>query len=63
MTWVDSNVTVVFSGHWRSLWSNLDFADQTLKNCVKIIHDDIVEIWNLNDKTKVWFLLALGCSS
>ena len=43
------------SGYWRSLWSSLDFADQSLKNCVNILHDDIVEIWNLNDKTGVGF--------
>ena len=43
------------SGYWRSLWSSLDFADQLLKNCVNIIHDDIVEIWNLNDKAGVRF--------
>ncbi|KAI0285724.1 hypothetical protein BC826DRAFT_1050460 [Russula brevipes] len=33
------------------LWSSLDFAGQPLKNCVNIIHVDIVEIWNLNNKT------------
>ena len=44
------------SGYWRSLWSSLDFADQTLKNCVNVIHDDIIEIWNLIDKTGVGFL-------
>jgi hypothetical protein len=49
------------SGYWRSLWSSLDFADQSLKNCVNIIHDDIVEIWNLNDKTGVWFSSVIGC--
>jgi len=40
------------SEYWRNLWSSLDFANQTLKNCVNIIHDDIVEIWNLNDKAR-----------
>ena len=40
-------------GYWRNLWSSLDFADQPLKSCVNIIHVDIVEIWNLCDKTKV----------
>ena len=40
-------------GYWRNLWSSLDFADQPLKSCVNIIHFDIVEIWNLCDKTKV----------
>ena len=40
-------------GYWRNLWSSLDFADQPLKSCVSVIHNDIVEIWNLYDKTKV----------
>ncbi|KAF8267151.1 hypothetical protein EI94DRAFT_1802156 [Lactarius quietus] len=51
MIWVASKIPVVL-GYWRSLWSSLDFADQTLKNCVKIIHDDIVEIWNMNDRNR-----------
>jgi hypothetical protein len=56
----DFNNTIAVSGYWNSLWSSPDFADQTLKDCVKIIHDDIVEIWNLNDKTRVCFSLVLG---
>ena len=43
------------SGYWRSLWSNTDFADNSLKDCVNIIHYDIVDIWNLNDKIGVRF--------
>ena len=43
------------SGYWRNLWAGVDFADHSLKNCVNIIHDDIIEIWNLNDKTGVHF--------
>ncbi|KAN0136727.1 hypothetical protein V8E53_005497 [Lactarius tabidus] len=48
---IQTTIEVGRSRYWRSLWSSLDFADQSLKNCVNIIHDDIVEIWNLNDKT------------
>jgi aspartate 1-decarboxylase len=33
--------------------SRVDFDDQTLKNCVNIIHVDLVEIWNLSDKARV----------
>ena len=40
-------------GYWRNLRSSLDFVDQPLKNCVNIIHIDIVEIWNLYDKSGV----------
>ena len=43
------------SGYWRSLWSSPDFADQSLKSCFNIIHEDIVEIWNLNDQTGARF--------
>jgi hypothetical protein len=62
--WVDSNVLpVIPSGYWRNLWFSPDFANHSLKDCVNVIHIDIVDIWNLNDNTKVWFSLILGCSS
>ncbi|KAI0285727.1 hypothetical protein BC826DRAFT_110280 [Russula brevipes] len=48
---IQASIEVGRSRYWRSLWSSLDFADQPLKNCVNIIHVDIIEIWNLNDKT------------
>ena len=48
-------MTVVVLGYWNNLWSSRDLLDQSLKNCVNIIHDDIVETWNLNDKTGVGF--------
>ncbi|KAF8266802.1 hypothetical protein EI94DRAFT_134110 [Lactarius quietus] len=54
------------SGYWRNLFSSLNFADHTLKDCVNIIHWDIAEIWNLNDKYSVGFpqssvVLAVDC--
>ena len=53
-TWqTEANSYMYILGYWRSLWSSMDFADQTLNNCVNIIHTDIVEIWNMNDRTRV----------
>ncbi|KAH9074334.1 hypothetical protein EDB83DRAFT_2672701 [Lactarius deliciosus] len=49
---IQASIEVGRSRYWRSLLSSLDFADQTLKNCVNIIHLDIVEIWNMNDKRR-----------
>ncbi|KAH8989946.1 hypothetical protein EDB86DRAFT_1848703 [Lactarius hatsudake] len=40
------------SRYWCRLWSSSDFAGHTLKSCVNIIHVDLVETWNLNDKTR-----------
>ena len=48
-------MTMALSGYWRTLWNNRDFASQKLRDCVDIIHFDIVEIWNLNDETGVRF--------
>ncbi|KAF8256690.1 hypothetical protein EI94DRAFT_1820906 [Lactarius quietus] len=48
---IQASIEVGRCRYWRSLWSSLDFADQTLRDCVNIIHDDIVEVWNLNDIT------------
>jgi hypothetical protein len=52
-------------GYWRNLWSSLDFADQPLKSCLIVIHNDIVEIWNLYDKNWVsspQLPCCFGCS-
>ncbi|KAF8272135.1 hypothetical protein EI94DRAFT_1796529 [Lactarius quietus] len=49
---IQASIEVGRRQYWRNLWSSPDFANQTLKDCVNIIHDDIVDIWNLNDKTR-----------
>ena len=48
------------SGYWSSLWRRPDFAHKTLENCVNIIHLEIVEIWNMNDKNFSSILCRLG---
>jgi hypothetical protein len=52
---MDEPILIIFISleYWRNLRSSLDFTDQTLKNCVNVIHIDIVEIWNLFDRHKV----------
>lgn len=35
--------------------------DHSLQSCVNVIHIDLVEIWNINDKTRV--SRYLGCLS
>jgi len=46
---IQASIEVGRSRYWRSLWTSLDFADQPLKDCVNVIHTDIIEIWNLYD--------------
>ncbi|KAN0118381.1 hypothetical protein V8E52_005357 [Russula decolorans] len=46
---IQASIKAGQSGHWRRLWSRLDFADQPLKNCVNTLHVDIVKIWEQYD--------------
>ncbi|KAI0261919.1 hypothetical protein BGY98DRAFT_1192678 [Russula aff. rugulosa BPL654] len=47
---IQASIETGRSRYWRNLRSSLEFGDQPLKNCVSIIHIDIVEIWNLFDR-------------
>jgi hypothetical protein len=39
--------------YWRSLWSGDVFRGQSLASCIKVIHADIVGVWNLPNKDNV----------
>ncbi|KAH9059226.1 hypothetical protein EDB87DRAFT_1822886 [Lactarius vividus] len=49
---IQASIEVGRSRYWRRLRSSIDFAGHSLKSCVNIIHVDLVETWNLNDKTR-----------
>ncbi|KAI9459743.1 hypothetical protein F5148DRAFT_275688 [Russula earlei] len=49
---IQASIEVGRSQYWSRLRFSEDFADQPLKNCVNVIHMDIVEIWNLNDRVR-----------
>jgi len=48
-------------GYWRDLQSGRNFVGQSLKNCMDIVHVDIVDIWNLDDEASVSFLRFPCC--
>ena len=39
--------------YWRGLLSGDDFHGQTLASCIRVIHADIVGVWNLPNKDRV----------
>ncbi|KAF8264369.1 hypothetical protein EI94DRAFT_1788047 [Lactarius quietus] len=51
-----ASIDVGRSRYWHRLQSNVEFTDQKLKSCVTVIHEDLVEIWNLNDRDKDKYL-------
>ncbi|KAI9510653.1 hypothetical protein F5148DRAFT_1177479 [Russula earlei] len=61
---IQTSIEVRRSRFWHSLRSNQDFADQKLIKCVTIIHTEIIQIWNMNDKAGLSspqpLLLSLG---
>ena len=40
-------------GYWRGLSSSQDFTDRPLEDCAGVIHVDIVDVWNLQDRDGV----------
>ena len=38
------------TGYWRSLASSANFPGLSLKDCLGVIHTDIVQVWNFSDK-------------
>jgi hypothetical protein len=45
--------SVATEGYWRDLWVTDDFAGYTLENCLEVIHNDIVGVFDLPDKDRV----------
>lgn len=43
------------AGHWSELGSTTEFRGKLLENCVSIIHQDIIAIWNMQDSSSVRF--------
>ncbi|KAH9057192.1 hypothetical protein EDB87DRAFT_1632991 [Lactarius vividus] len=40
---------LAYVGYWRGLGSSNDFTHQTLANCVNVVHEDIISVWNFGD--------------
>ncbi|KAG6330764.1 hypothetical protein ID866_8326 [Astraeus odoratus] len=57
-------ITDVFSteGYWKAVFSGADFPGRTIKDCLRVIHDDVVQVWNFRDTSKVRFILFISPS-
>lgn len=67
--WSQSKQPCFPIGYWRHLWSSVHLTGQPLKDCLDVIHEDIVATWNLKDRTIVsstfylcWFQLLTRIS-
>ncbi|KAF8264358.1 hypothetical protein EI94DRAFT_1738614 [Lactarius quietus] len=49
---LQASIEVGRNRYWHRLWANVYFINRSLKSCVNIIHVDLVETWNLNDRTR-----------
>jgi hypothetical protein len=45
--------SLAYVGYWRNLGSSQAFTGQTLESCVKVIREDIINVWNFEDTEKV----------
>ncbi|KIK56310.1 hypothetical protein GYMLUDRAFT_248055 [Collybiopsis luxurians FD-317 M1] len=46
---IDACIKVGRHKYWKGLATSLHFPGKSLNQCLKIIHDDIINVWNFND--------------
>ncbi|KAF5365800.1 hypothetical protein D9757_012661 [Collybiopsis confluens] len=46
---IDACIAVGRTKYWKSLASSLYFSGRPLTQCLRRIHDDMIDIWNFND--------------
>ncbi|KAI0252047.1 hypothetical protein BJV78DRAFT_1206799 [Lactifluus subvellereus] len=49
---VSASISVGEERYWRSVWSSIDFEGQKLQDCLRTIHDNIINLWNLPDRSQ-----------
>jgi hypothetical protein len=40
-------------GYWRGLSASASFSKRTLEACLRVLHMDIIGVWNVNDRLGV----------
>jgi len=48
-----SLLTSLSPGYWKGLISSTDFTGKKLRQCLDVIHTDIISVWNIRDPHKV----------
>ena len=48
-----------YLGYWTRLASSLHFSGKTIKACIRVLHTDIVRVWNIQDEFGV--TTSLSC--
>ncbi|KAI5984632.1 hypothetical protein EDD15DRAFT_2533113 [Pisolithus albus] len=48
---INQNIHTPLEGFWRTLASSPSFPGHTIRECLRVIHTDIVSIWNFHDQS------------
>ncbi|KAG1721989.1 uncharacterized protein EDB91DRAFT_1088288 [Suillus paluster] len=46
---IKASIAIGEKRYWRGLASSMDFAGFTMKDCLSVIHKDVIDVWNFND--------------
>ena len=51
-----------FAEYWRAIASEIHFLNFSLRQCLDVIHKDLVAIWNIRDVEEVCTREYLECT-
>ncbi|KAG6331385.1 hypothetical protein ID866_7702 [Astraeus odoratus] len=50
---VEAITDILFKGYWKAVFSGADFPGRSIQDCLRVIHDDIVQVWDFRDSSEV----------
>ncbi|KAG6330935.1 hypothetical protein ID866_8156, partial [Astraeus odoratus] len=50
---IDGSILLVLSEYWRALAASPNFRDYTIQDCLRVVHIDIISVWNFHDPSNV----------
>jgi len=46
---IDASIEVGQKKYWSSISASVDFEGKKLDQCLAVLHDDIIKVWNIHD--------------
>ncbi|KAL4074737.1 hypothetical protein V8B97DRAFT_1868358, partial [Scleroderma yunnanense] len=50
---IEGSIKVGKERYWNAIFSGTEFGGRSMQDCIRVIHDDIVKLWNFRDEGRL----------